>query len=117
MQQSPSRRFYEMTTRTTSGVDGFELANEDALFQKPDVMMLPPPGRRGFRDYPEPPLFIADARKGRLHWDLERPIPYYWLITERMKSLLETLDGEAFAFLQCKVQFPDGREAAPRWLC
>ena len=44
-------------------------------------------------------------------------MPYYWLVTERMKSVLETLDREAFAFLKCMVQFPDGSEAPPHWLC
>ena len=62
--QSPSRRFYIMTTRTAPRGSGFELANRAALFRKPEVMMMPPPGRRGFRNYPEPPLFVADAKKG-----------------------------------------------------
>jgi len=116
MQQILPRRFYIVRTRTTSRPAGFELTNHAALFQKPDAMMMPPAGRRGFRDYPELPLFVAD-KKGRLHWDLDEAVPYYWLVTEKMKSLMEALDREAFAFLQCRVQFPDGTDGPPRWLC
>jgi Protein of unknown function (DUF1629) len=116
MQQRLPRRYYIMTRRTTSRATGFKLTNHAALFRKPDVMMMPPPGRRGFRDYLEPPLFVAD-KKGRLHWDLDRAVPYYWLVTEKMKSLMEALDREAFEFLQCRVQFPDGSDGPRRWLC
>jgi hypothetical protein len=117
MKQELARRFHIMDNRAASRAAGFELANRAALLQKPDVMMMPPPGRRGFRDYPEPPLFIADARKGRLHWDLDRVVPYYWFVSAPMKSILETLDREAFAFLPCRVRFPDGSDAPPHWLC
>jgi tetratricopeptide (TPR) repeat protein len=111
-----TRRFYIITKRTASRAAGFELTNGAALFRKPDVMMMPPPGRRGFREYPELPLFVAD-KKRRLHWDLDRVVPYYWLVTAKMKSLMEALDREAFEFLQCRVQFPDGSDGPARWLC
>ena len=116
MQESTPRRFFIFGNRSVEHPPGFELKNHDALFRKPDVMMMPPPGRRGFRDYPELPLFVADKR-GRLHWDLDTPVPYYWMVTEKMKSLMEALDPEAFAFMQCRVQFPDGSDGPPRWLC
>lgn len=116
MQESTPRRFFIFRNRSVQHAPGFELKNHDALFRKPDVMMMPPPGRRGFRDYPELPLFVANKR-GRLHWDLDTPVPYYWMITERMKSLMEALDPEAFEFRQCRVQFPDGSDGPPRWLC
>jgi hypothetical protein len=34
-----------------------------------------------------------------------------------MKSVLEKVDAEAFAFLKCKVQLPDGTDGPVRWLC
>jgi tetratricopeptide (TPR) repeat protein len=117
MQQRLPRRFHIMTRRTVSRASGFELTNRAALFRKPDTMMMPPPGLRGFRDYPELPMFVADKKKGRLHWDLDTAVPYYWLVTEKMKALMEALDREAFEFLQCRVQFPDGSDAPPHWLC
>jgi hypothetical protein len=106
-----------MKTQTVSRACGFKLTNSAVLFRKPDIMMMPPHGRRGFRDYPALPVFVADKKKGRLHWDLDTPVPYYWLVTEKMKALMEALDREAFEFLQCRVQFPDGSDAPPHWLC
>jgi hypothetical protein len=34
-----------------------------------------------------------------------------------MKSVLETTDKDAFAFLRCEVRSPGGQEAPVRWLC
>jgi tetratricopeptide (TPR) repeat protein len=34
-----------------------------------------------------------------------------------MKSVLEKVDAEAFVFLKCKVQLPDGTDGPVRWLC
>jgi hypothetical protein len=34
-----------------------------------------------------------------------------------MKSVLTEVDPEAFAFLQCDVRSPDGKECPVRWLC
>jgi hypothetical protein len=59
MQQRLPRRFHIITTKTVSRASGFELTNGEALFRRPDVMLMPPPGRRGFRDYPELPMFVA----------------------------------------------------------
>lgn len=114
--QTLLRKFHIMTTRVASNASGYELANKAALFPKPPPILTPPDGARGFRDYPEPPLFVADARKGRLHWDLEE-YSDYWFVSERMKSLLQALDRDAFVFLPCEMRFPDGSKAPPRWLC
>jgi hypothetical protein len=34
-----------------------------------------------------------------------------------MKTVLERVDLEAFAFLKCKVQLPDGTDGPVHWLC
>jgi tetratricopeptide (TPR) repeat protein len=111
------RKFHVMTTRVVSNASGFELANAAALLSRErSVILTPPDGERGFRDYPVPPLFVADGHMGRLHWDLEQYCDY-WFVSERMKSLLEELDRDAFVFLPCEVQLPDGTGAPRRWLC
>jgi hypothetical protein len=77
---------------------------------------VPPDGRRGFRNYPDVPVFVSDKRLGRIHWDFENYCGY-WFISDRMKMVLERLDPEAFAFLKCRVHLPDGSDAPMRWLC
>ena len=110
------RKFYIVRHRVVSNTHGFILQNKEALFQGRAPIYVDPFGPRGFRDYPEVPLFTADKRRGRIHWDLEE-IPGCWFISDRMKMVLEPLDPGAFAFVKCKVQLPDGSDAAVRWLC
>jgi len=111
------RKFYIVERRVTANPSGFDLANEDALFEgRFPRTMSPPHGQRGFRDYPMAPLFVCDPRNGPVHWDFEIYLDY-WFISERMKTLLENLDRNAFAFLRCEVRRPDGGDGPPRWLC
>jgi len=111
------RKFYIVSgKKAISRASGFELHNEEALFQGRLPIFVNSPGPRGFRDYPEVPLFIADKRRGRIHWDLEE-FANCWFISDRMKMVLEGFDPGAFAFLKCKVQLPGGSDAPARWLC
>jgi hypothetical protein len=110
------RKFFIVQSRTASRASGFELLNGDRLFVDGGAAFWPPPGRRGFRDYPERPVFLADAKLGRLHWDLEE-FSGYWFISEKMKSVLQKVDSEAFVFLECDTQSPDGKHQPARWLC
>ena len=41
----------------------------------------------------------------------------YWLVSDRMKTVVERIDRNAFAFLKCRVQLRNGTEAPLRWLC
>jgi hypothetical protein len=110
------RTFYIMTGTTTARASGFKLLNERRLFHGGPAIFVPPPGRRGFRDYPELPVFLSDVRLGRNDRDFEEDCEY-WFISDRMKAVLESVDPEAFAFLKCKVQLPDGTDGPLRWLC
>ena len=86
------RKFYLVDDKVATNPNGFDLANEDALFGgRHPMVILTPNGERGFRQYPVPPLFICDPRKGRVHWDFEE-YTNYWFISERMKAVLEKRD-------------------------
>jgi hypothetical protein len=67
-------------------------------------------------DFPEAPVFLCDAKLGRIHWDFELDAGY-WFISDKMKSVRQAVDQEAFAFLQCHVRSFDGQERPVRWLC
>lgn len=96
------------TKMNVSRASGYELQNPPTVFF--------PLKQRGLSHYPKVPVFRADPRRGRLHWDLEI-LADYWFVSDRMKSVIERVDPAAFAFLRCKVQFPDGTDAPVRWLC
>jgi hypothetical protein len=110
------RKFFIVQSATASRASGFRLLNKSDLFIGNPPTFFPPAGRRGFRDYPVRPAFVADPKLGRLHWDLEE-YSGYWFVSERMKSVLQEIDPEAFVFLACDIQSPDGTPQPPRWLC
>ena len=77
------------------------------------------PRRNGPRSFPalsEPPRLIIDRSLGRApaDWELFHD---FRLVSARMKGLLEAVDREGVAFLECETQSL-GRKPAPRyWLC
>jgi hypothetical protein len=115
--QHKPRARYEMTfDYNKGGNQGYLLENRLSL--APDEKALrPPPGRRGFRDYPEVPRFLFDKKLGRLPRDLEL-FGNYWLVSDRTKSVFEAVDPAGFAFLACDVRLPSGDyDGPPYWLC
>lgn len=111
-----ARKFYIVLSQARSRAAGLRLVNEDELLRDGSSTLSPPAGRRGFRDYPVTPLFLADEKLGRIDRDFER-YSHYWLISDRMKSVLEQVDPEAFAFLKCDTRLPDGTDGPRHWLC
>lgn len=78
-------------------------------------ILIAPPGR-GFVPFPEPPRLVIDKSLGRAprDWELFHD---YWLASDRMKILLETLDLEGVRFVRCETRYRDGRAAPTYWLC
>jgi hypothetical protein len=111
------RKFYNMDMDLrVRGRAGYKFENESALLRG-QRLLSPPKGRRGFPDYPEPPRFLFDEKLGHFPRDLEW-CHSYWLISERMKTALESVDPEGFAFLQrCEVRLANGEPGPASWLC
>lgn len=79
--------------------------------------LFPPPGRRGFPVYAERPrIVIGKRRSGPPPSDIEL-YHSYWLISDRLKSMFETIDLPAFAFQACDVSLRDGSPGPVHWLC
>jgi hypothetical protein len=111
-----ARKFYQMDLNLrVRGRAGYRLENESELLQG-QRLLGPPTGRRGFPEYLEPPRFLFDERLGHFPRDLEL-CHSFWLISDRMKTVLETVDPEGFAFLRCEVRLTDGEPGPASWLC
>jgi hypothetical protein len=80
------------------------------------IFVPPSFSQRGFQVYPETPVFLASGSQAAINRDFEN-YHFYWFISDRMKTVLERFDPEAFAFLKCRVQLPNGKEGPVRWLC
>jgi uncharacterized protein DUF1629 len=110
------RKFYIISWSTAHKLADFEVENLDVL-RAGALALYPPDGRRGFPAYPEKPQVVMGKRKsGPAPSDIEL-FHSYWLISDRLKSLFDSLDPSAFAFPACDVKLRDGSTGPIYWLC
>jgi hypothetical protein len=109
------RRFFRIAPdRRLRGPAGFALENEAKLLQGRPILG-PETGKRGFPSYPEPPRIVIDRKLGRAPTDFEQ-YSEYWLISQRLKRLLQAVDADGCAFLQCDVRLGQGASKQSYWL-
>lgn len=117
--QSSARKFFVMTPDVRGGGKGHgvKMVNEDAL-KYPGLVVFGKPALQppGFKYFTEKPLLIYDKREGRLPRDLES-YSGYWLVSERMRQVLENVDAEGFTFMECGYTLPDGSVGPRYFLC
>jgi len=91
--------------------------NEEALIKDTGLIIVaPPPGKRGFHDFPEAPIILIDKKLGRPLRDIEI-YTHYWLISLAAKNLFKSLANDAFAFCKCETRLPNGEQGPEYWLC
>jgi hypothetical protein len=121
------RKFYIISYSLRHKRADFEVENQNVLVAASGALhphsslgtyaLVPPPGRRGFPVYPERPrVVIGKRRSGPPPSDIEL-YHSYWLISDRLKSLLKAIDLPAFAFQACDVNLCDGSPGPVYWLC
>jgi Protein of unknown function (DUF1629) len=93
---------------------GFALENEAKLLQGRPILG-PDPGKRGFPPYPEMPRIVIDRKLGRAPTDFEE-YSEYWLVSDRLKRVLEAVDTDGCAFLECDVRHAQGTSEQDYWL-
>lgn len=79
-------------------------------------VLMSPRYTRSFPALSEPLRLLIDGSPGRapVDWELFHD---FWLVSNRMKGVLEAVDREGVAFLKCETRSP-GQAPAPRyWLC
>jgi hypothetical protein len=95
------------------GLEDFDVVNLNLLSAGKKVLQ-PPFGQNGFPIYPENPKIVF-GMKGRKKFRDLIPFSAYWIISERLKSLFESIDAGAFAFHACDVKLSDGSDGPPYW--
>ena len=113
--RSKARKFYETGPAWTGGAPPYKIGNESTLAMG-QLVLTALPDRRGFPDFPEAPLVLADKKSHRPLRDLEA-CHDFWLISERAKQVLERVDPEAFTFVKCEVRFATGEPGPDYWFC
>lgn len=78
-------------------------------------VLMSPRDKRSFPPLAETPRLLIDKSLGRppVDWELFHD---FWLVSDRMKSVLEAVDRDGVAFLRCETRSLSGG-APVYWLC
>lgn len=114
--KAKARKFFLMRPDISiGGRPGFEVQNLATLLDGRKVLG-PPIGKRGFGKFDQAPKVLVDKSLGRNLRDLEL-YHEYWLVSDKLKMALASVDPDAVAFARCDVRNRDGTEGPVYWLC
>ena len=110
-------KFYVIGPDVTGGGRGHGviLENEERLLSPPRRILRPEDG--GFPVLHETPRLVLDPKEGDMPRDLEGGLSGYWLVSERLKQVFETVDPKGFAFAACDFTLADGSMGSQHYLC
>lgn len=94
---------------------GVVFENEQALLTPPRLILQPKAG--GFPPLRETPRLVYHPREGVLPQDLEGGMSGYWLVSERLREVMEAVDPDAFAFADADYRLADGSVGPTYFLC
>lgn len=94
---------------------GLVIENIEKLLSHPRRVLRPVDG--GFPVLPEKPHLVLYEAKGNFPRDLEGGFGGYWLVSEALKQIFESVDPEGFAFMECDFTLADGSRGPQRYLC
>jgi hypothetical protein len=103
----------------SGGTHGLKLENGDKLILPPRVLLGPSPDQKyGFPVFPEVPRLRPDKKEySRPPKDLEG-FELYWLVSQRLRDVLERIDPAGITFADCQVFHISGKLIEPKhYLC
>ncbi len=111
-----ARSYYIIGCGSAEKRANWEVENLDVLRAGAGAL-YPPEGRRGFPVYRETPRVVIGKRRSAYPPRDVEPFHSYWLISDRLKVLFESIDPHVFAFQACDVKLSDGSMGPVYWLC
>ncbi|AWH16246.1 hypothetical protein C1922_02335 [Stenotrophomonas sp. ZAC14D2_NAIMI4_7] len=94
---------------------GVIFVNESELKTPPHFLLRPDSG--GFPALREVPRLVYYEKEGWPPQDLEAGMSGYWLVSARLRHVMETVDPAAFAFNETDYRFADGASGDSYFLC
>lgn len=94
---------------------GVVFENESLLRTPPAFLLRPDSG--GFPPLREIPRLVYTPSEGCPPEDLEAGMSGYWLVSARLRVVMETVDPGAFAFREADYRLADGTMGEPHFLC
>lgn len=119
LESNQSRRgeFFLLMPDTTRGGKGHGVVFENVKkLRTPPRLILRPEGG-GFPPLAEKPLLVHSPKKGGLPEDLEGGMSGYWLVSERLRDALVSIDPDGFEFVDSEYRLADGSEGPRYFLC
>jgi hypothetical protein len=111
--------YFELGPTYSGGSHGLELENRDKLITPARVLLGPGPGQKhGFPAFQEVPRFRPEKEAyDRPPKDLEE-FNFYWIVSQRLRAVLERIDAVGVAFADCEVFHISGKLVEPKhYLC
>ncbi|BBK01296.1 DUF1629 domain-containing protein [Xanthomonas campestris pv. campestris] len=94
---------------------GVVFENREALLTPPRLILKPKQG--GFPTLRETPRLVYIPSEGSLPEDLEGGFSGYWLVSDRLRQVMEHVDPSAFVFADTDYRLPDGSRGPRVFLC
>jgi len=94
---------------------GVIFENEQFLLTPPRLILQPKKG--GFPPLRETPHLVYRPREGVLPEDLEGGMSGYWLVSERLRQVMVSVDRDAFVFAETEYRLCDGSKGPIYFLC
>jgi len=94
---------------------GVVFENEKALLTPPRLILRPK--TRGFPPLKEVPRLVYEPNEGVPPQDLEGGLSGYWLVSDRLRQVMEAIDPGAFAFAEIDYRLADGSNGPTLFLC
>lgn len=94
---------------------GVVLENEQELISPPRLLLRPSSG--GFPQLKATPKLAHVPEAGPLPEDMEGGLSGYWLVSSRLKGVMESVDPGAFAFAETEYRLADGSSGPAMYLC
>ncbi|WIH05024.1 DUF1629 domain-containing protein [Xanthomonas translucens pv. graminis] len=109
--------FFQLQPDARRGGKGHGVAfeNEKVLRTPPRLILKPKEG--GFPPLRETPRLVYHPSEGMLPQDLEGGFSGYWLVSERLRRVMESVDADAFAFADVDYRLADGSKGPTVFLC
>ncbi|MCD0244642.1 DUF1629 domain-containing protein [Xanthomonas melonis] len=109
--------FFELLPDARRGGRGHGVIfeNEQALLSPPRLILKPDEG--GFPALRETPRLVYIPSEGDLPQDLEGGFSGYWLVSKRLRQVMESVDTHAFVFADVDYRLADGSKGPAVFLC
>ncbi|MFB9115133.1 imm11 family protein [Xanthomonas arboricola pv. corylina] len=86
-----------------------------ASFPLPTHLSLEQSGS-GIKEFSDVPR-LRQSQPDQMVNDLDSSFRGYWLVSDPLKELFESIDSEAFSFAKCEFTLYNGSQAAPHYFC